>query len=63
MKKLIKKPKKVEKVKLVKKNNSIVKKSKSIQSEINSGYFDEIANNIKGKNMSKPYPDINNIPN
>ena len=48
--------------KLIKKK-SYVQKTKNIQSEIDLTDFDKIVNMIKEKNMSKSYPDINNIPN
>ena len=40
-----------------------LQKVKNIQSQIDLTDFEKIVNMIKEKNMSKSYPDINNIPN
>ena len=67
-KKLKKQKKQVKKTKITNKKSYIkkkpnIQKDKNIQSQIEVTDFEKIVNMIKEKNMSKSYPDINNIPN
>ena len=60
---LVKKSKNIEKEKLVKKKDVKVKKVIISKSNIGLTEFERIVLKVKERNMSRSYPDINNIPN
>jgi len=69
-KKISKKQSKINKRKKLKKETKKIKKKDKNKKfaqikkpEISKSIFDQLFNDIKGKNALKPYPDINNIPN